>query len=326
MTDPLGMLDAMSTPEARIAAIASRQHGVIDLRQAVRIGTTEDAIRTRLARGSWRQLHSGVYVVGGAPDTPEQRLTAACLAAGPDAVASHRAGAWVWGFDGFEHPGPREITFAEGRGPLPADSIRHRTRRFDPIDRTVHNGIPVTTRERTLIDLGAVVRPFLVETAVESYLRTGGTLTRLNARIEAVAGRGCRGVGVLRGVLKGRLQGGALGSPLEVAFKRLLERNGIEPPVAQYEVKLPDGSSVVLDFAWPQYKAAVDVHGWAHHRNKVVFEGDFSRMPELEQIGWRYRMYTHKAVTRREAMVLHSLLTAIPELVRSTGDMTRPIS
>jgi len=130
----------------------------------------------------------------------------------------------------------------------------------------------------------------------------------------------------MRDVLKRRLKGRPLASPLEGGFKRLLERYGIEPPVAQYEVRLPDGSCVVLDFAWPHYKAAVDVHGFAFHRTRKVFEGDFSRLPELEQMGWRYRMYTSGAVTRRQPLVVQSLFTAIPELMRSTGDIPRPIS
>src|SRR5438270_711211 len=124
---------------------------------AIRLGATREFIQTRLDRGAWRLVYPGVYVVGGAPDTPHQRLVAACLAAGPDAVASHRAAGWVWRYDGFEHPGPLEITFVEGRGPLRQGVILHRTRRLDPADGTVHNGIPVTTRERTLIDLGALV-------------------------------------------------------------------------------------------------------------------------------------------------------------------------
>jgi hypothetical protein len=270
-----------------------------------------------VTRGRWHRIHAGVFVVNGAPVTHAQRLTAACLAVGPDATASHRAAAWVWGYDGFDRPGPLEVTFEEGRGPLPEGVIRHRTRRFDPVDRTVHNGIPVTTRERTLIDLGAVVRPFLVDIALQSYLRSGGTRTKLDARLDAIGGRGGRGVGTMRRVLRSQLEGRPLGSVLEVMFKWLLERHGIERPVAQYEVRLPDGSSVVLDFAWPHYKAAVDVHGFAKHRSRQVFEGDFSRMPELERLGWRYRPYTYKQVAHRESLVIESLFRAIPELVRN---------
>src|SRR3954467_4869122 len=150
----------MSTLEARIAAIASRQHGVIDRTTVLRLGATREFIQTRLERGAWALLYPGVYRIGAAPDTPAQRLTAACLAAGPDAVASQRAAARLWHFDGFDRLSPLELTFEEGRGPLPDRVVLHRTRRFDPTDRTIHDGIPVTTRERSLIDLGAVVRPF----------------------------------------------------------------------------------------------------------------------------------------------------------------------
>ena len=42
-------------------------------------------------------MHPGVYRSTVTPVTPEQRLLAACLSAGPRSVASHASAAWLWG-------------------------------------------------------------------------------------------------------------------------------------------------------------------------------------------------------------------------------------
>src|SRR3954470_18744918 len=183
------------TPEQHAIRVAASQHGLISRPHATMLGVTEKQLQHLLQLGRWRAVRPGVYAVGGIPVTTHMTLLAAGLAAGADAVASHRAAAWLWGFEGFS-TAPTELTVASNRGPGLADVIVHHSKRFDPVDRTTFASVPVTTRERTIIDLGAVVRPYLVETALHHYLRTGGTLRKLEWRLDEIGGRGCRGVGV----------------------------------------------------------------------------------------------------------------------------------
>src|SRR5256714_8153353 len=127
-------------------ALAARQHGVVTRAQLRRAGITEHSIRWRVGTGSLELVVTGVYRVGGATHSWEQRLAGACLWGGPDACASHRSAGALWGFQGFA-PGPVEIsTLKQNRARL---SFKvHRTR----VDRafvTTKVGIPVTNAFRT---------------------------------------------------------------------------------------------------------------------------------------------------------------------------------
>ncbi|MGZ4682813.1 MAG: type IV toxin-antitoxin system AbiEi family antitoxin domain-containing protein, partial [Acidimicrobiales bacterium] len=72
------------------------QHGLVTRRQLTRIGLTRAQIDHALTTRRLVQVHRGVFRVGGAPITSELQLLAACLAGGPQAVASHAAAAWLW--------------------------------------------------------------------------------------------------------------------------------------------------------------------------------------------------------------------------------------
>ena len=81
----------MDDPDTALARLASRQHGVLCRSQALALGLTTDHLRHRLSTGLLERVHDGVDRHAAAPATAEARFAAAVLAAGPDAVASHRS-------------------------------------------------------------------------------------------------------------------------------------------------------------------------------------------------------------------------------------------
>src|SRR3954469_14472274 len=99
------------TPEQHAIRVAASHHGLISRPQATELGVTDKQMQTLLETGRWRAVRPGVYAVGGIPVTTHMTLLAACLAAGADAVASHRAAAWLWAFEGFSTT-PTELTVA----------------------------------------------------------------------------------------------------------------------------------------------------------------------------------------------------------------------
>lgn len=157
-----------------VAALATRQHGVVARRQVVELGLGRGAIAHRLERGRLHPLHRGVYAVGDRVLTRQGGWMAAVLIA-DGAVLSHRSAAALWGILGTDrrnaeitvprHMRPRaRIEIHEG--PLPPDEV------------TTHNGIPVTTTARTLLDLAAVVSPqHLERAATEAEIRRLGSPT-----------------------------------------------------------------------------------------------------------------------------------------------------
>src|SRR5947209_14979209 len=104
--------------------VAASQYGLLERSQIDDLGVSDDQVHRQLRSGMWSNPHAGVYVVGAAPESRLQQLLAACMAAGPDAVASHRAAAWLWGFEGFP-TAPIEITYHYNRGAAPRAVITH---------------------------------------------------------------------------------------------------------------------------------------------------------------------------------------------------------
>ena len=83
--------------EARIAATARRQHGVVSRGQVLAAGISPSALDRAVAAGRLERVHHGAYRYAGAPRTWEQCLLAAVLGAGGEAVVSHRSAAQLWG-------------------------------------------------------------------------------------------------------------------------------------------------------------------------------------------------------------------------------------
>src|SRR4051794_36849988 len=82
--------------DAAIAALADRQHGVVERTQLAKLGLARGAIEWRVQRKRLHPLHRGVYSVGHRVLSGRGRWMAAVLSAGPGAVLSHRSAAALW--------------------------------------------------------------------------------------------------------------------------------------------------------------------------------------------------------------------------------------
>jgi hypothetical protein len=73
--------------------IAKLQRGVISRRQALSAGLSKDVIESRIDRGRWQRLHTGVYAVFTGLPGREANLWAALLRVGQGAALSYQAAA-----------------------------------------------------------------------------------------------------------------------------------------------------------------------------------------------------------------------------------------
>ena len=152
----------------------------------------------RCTTGEWERAHQRVYRSTAFPRSHDQRLLAAVLCAGPGAAVSHYAAAVAWGIDRFT-TSLVEVSIADDRKVAIDGAQLHRIPDLVPEHITTIGPIPVTTRLRTLVDLGAVARPFLVSRALEQWLRERHvTVPQVRAILDEVARRGRGGAGVLR--------------------------------------------------------------------------------------------------------------------------------
>jgi very-short-patch-repair endonuclease len=204
---------------------------------------------------------------------------AAVLACGEGAVLSHADAATLHNLRQVGS-GAIDVTATSRRT---AAGIRcHRVRALDPHDVTIIDGIPVTTLERTLVDLAETMHPQrfadLLERAQQE--RTFDLL-----RIEALIARspGRRGIKPLRTALAALTDEPAwTQSWLERRLRELTRAHDLPMPRTNQYV-----CGELVDAVWPDQRLVVEVDGWKFHKTRRAFENDRRRDTKLVAAGWR---------------------------------------
>ncbi|HEX2046636.1 MAG TPA: type IV toxin-antitoxin system AbiEi family antitoxin domain-containing protein [Acidimicrobiales bacterium] len=270
-----------------IARLAATQHGVAARKQLLGAGVSPHVVQHRVAKGLLVPVHAGVYRLAGTAETWHQRIMAATVAAGPGAVASHRAAAFLHGLEGVE-PQP-EVTVTRHRAPRPQGVVVHRLASLRPGDTEVCDGIPRTRPPATLLALAAVVPARPLEIALDDALRRGlVSCAHLLRRLDHAARSGRPGVAVLRELLAARLERPRwLQSEFERRLFALLRTADLPLPVPQFEVRLPGGRKAFLDFAWPAVRLALEADSYRHHASRLDWSRDRTRNNLVISLGWR---------------------------------------
>lgn len=278
----------MNKLDAQLNRLAAGQYSLVHRQQAIDLGMTARQLQGRLAAGLLVAVHPSVYRLTGAPQSPQQVVQAACMAARPGAVASHRSAGGLWRLRGIESPQP-EITVPGTACPTLRSVVVHRTDHLDPIDISWRSGIPVTTPARTLLDLGAVVPPETVEHALEdALLRRLVGFELLTRTLERLAGPGRRGAAVLRKLVEERDPATApTQSVLEDRLLRELRRAGLPEPVRQYEV-----GGVRLDLAYPAVRLGIEADSRIWHGGRDDEQRNSRKANVLVAHGWRVLHFT----------------------------------
>jgi Protein of unknown function (DUF559) len=295
----------------RLDALAGTQLGLITRLNVLSLGGTDHYISTCIERKRWQQLQAGVYLTGSAPPTWLQLQLAACMAAGPHAVASHRGAAAVWWLDGACE-GPREILVAPPFGPAPEKTIVHRTIRWQAEYHTVRRKVPVTDINRTLMDYAAVVPPLLSERALEDAFRRGYTNEgALRRRLAIAGGHGARGAGRLRAVLDARPAGRPARSGFEVMMLDVLRQYGLPMPVRNYVVKVHGVPAAELDLAYVDRMIDLEANGAKWHTTRRQKKRDAERRAILEALGWDVQDFEYDEVVYRPECVATRIRTLL---------------
>lgn len=259
-------------------------------------GGTDDMIAMRIRNGWWTRLHAGVYRIGPGSNQWLESLKSAVLAAGPEAVVSHRAAFVLWGLDGIDTQ-LVELTVPYEHGPIPRAVIRHRTRR--PIKETTVMGIPTTPVERTLLDAAAQLPVQVIAKGVDSALRLGLTDPLTIARtISDQGGPGVRGVRKLERAMIDLDRTGPTGSPAELELLSGMRKGNVPEPVLQWEVVTPSGRRYRVDFGWPSHHKGVEVDGLDAHAGADNLERDLQRQNDLFEAGIELRRFSARQVRR----------------------------
>lgn len=184
------------------------------------------------------------------PESSNQRVLAAVLAAGEGAVASHRTAARLWGASvGMENP-IDVIVPHRGRSPVLADVMVHRPTDVRDLRPVVRDGIPCSNPLRTLVDLGAVA-PWAV----------GPALKR-----RALGDRPADSV-------------------VEARLADLLAEQQLPLPTHHHVVR-SGRRAFQLDYAFVERKIAIEIDGFEFHADRVRFDVDRERDALLSGLAW----------------------------------------
>ena len=271
------------TPRADVVAsrLAARQHGVVSAAELRDCGLVPQAIAYRVSIGRLHPLHRAVYAVGHAAVTRDGCYLAAVKACGEGAVLCLRAGAVLMNIITWEDRDPDVLVL----GPTVPRHPRingHRTSYLPREHVTTVRGIPVTTAERTLLDLAAVLPERRLRRAIRQaqYLK----LTTVGSLLAVLHGPGpTRGRAKLARVIA---TGAApTQSELEDAVLDLILRGGFAHPLVNEPLFLA-GRRIVPDFLWPEQRLVIEADG-PHHEDAFERAADLERQRILEAHGYR---------------------------------------
>ena len=280
-----------------VAEVAAPQGGAVGHEQLRSLAISKDAVHRSVHAGRLHVVLPGVYAVGHSTLSWRGKLWAAVLWGGEDAVLSHMTAASLW--DLLSSASPKvHITVPRG-GRNGREWVRvHHTRGLEPKERAEVDGFPVTSVERTLIDIAPTVRPDRLEQAVEQAVR----MNRLDFGAFG-QNRGKRGTANLHALIAQFDPLAPQTNPgIEREFLRLIKTYRLPKPKAN----APAGPYVV-DFLWEPQKLIVELDSLEHHRRPAVFEADRKRDIDLQGLGYTVLRITHRRLKQEPAAVAREL-------------------
>ena len=299
----------MAAMDKLLIDLARGNHGIFTRQEAAERGFSNKMLRTRIIRGALVEVLPGIFWLRAVPYAWESKVRAATAWSEPSAGACRTAAAG-WGLDGFNKD---VIEVVSTRALHPPDWLTlRRTRDFDRSDVRVRNGLPFTSLERTLAELGAVCPPAKVERALDDAVRKRmTTLSRVHAYLEAHGVRGRNGCGTLRRLVEIRMKEPKVTqSDFEDAFLALTKRFGLPTPVKQHPVVI-ENRRFFLDFAYPSSMLGIEAWSYAHHSDRDDWDYDQDRHNLVSSLGWRLLYVTYRQLCRtpeRLVNVIRALL------------------
>ena len=262
-----------------IAALADRQQGVVAHRQLVALGYSASSIQRGIKAGRLHVRHRGVYAVGRRKLTQRGRWMAAVLACGPEAVLSHRDAAALHGLRPSGSRAAVHVTVPGRTRRGQKGIIVHNVRRLHPKDRTVVDGIPVTSVHRTLLDYAEIARPQELRWAFEAYDRQDLLdMRKLNALIARNPGR--HGIKLLLALTAAYRGAADTRSRNERRFLELIREARVPEPSVNVVV-----AGIVVDFYWPQQQLVVEVDSYTYHHTPADRAEDRRKQRVLRKAG-----------------------------------------
>ncbi|MGV1049402.1 MAG: hypothetical protein ACOYD4_12870 [Solirubrobacterales bacterium] len=278
---------------------------MVSVRQLSRLGYDKDAVSGAKSAARLHRLYQGVYAVGHTDLSLHGHCLAAVLACGPRALLSHHSAAWLWGL-APTRPIPIHVTSPSPRKRR-APVHLHRSSTLVDADRKLHEGIPVTSVARTLLDQAALISARnlrrLLKRSEERKLFDLAAVDDVIAR-----NRGHRGTKRLRLAIAQYKPPPFTRSEFEAAFFDAVLAKGLPRPRVNYNLL-----GMEVDLFWPRQRFVVELDLYETHGTRDSFEEDRLRQEDLLLAGIGMTRVTGPRFAREADAVLARIASLLAE-------------
>jgi very-short-patch-repair endonuclease len=298
----------------RVPPIAHRQHHVFTRAQARAAGFDYRTVKRRIRNRDWIEVFNDVFTAAGTAMTHESVAHAAALAT--KGVVSHQTAARLHRLDlAVTPPVPNQahVTTSPRTHIAVAGVVEHRLR-LHPQDTTTIDGIPVTTRTRTVVDLLASLdRRDALGLLFRAVQNKWLFVSDLDAAIPSR--KGMHGTPQLRELAA--MTGTNAHSVAEHALHEIL----LELPDLRWVANAPltiNGRRLVVDVLVPDMRIVIEVDGKEFHSGADRFQSDRERQNALVSAGYTVIRLTWLDVSSRPDYVQRTILANLN--LRSRSD------
>ena len=282
--------------DVRLLQLGAKQFNRVSLAQLASLGLTEAAVAHRVKRGRLIRVHDGVYALAPVLDDEEWAARMAATLTAPDTHLSRTSAAVARGWWSRSET-LTTVTRPGSGGP----------RRFGELmvfysatlagDCTALRGVPITSAERTLLDIAGFATERALARAVRESLRMGDTTaTGLGDALGRYRGRrGCARLALALSRYAGlpieRARSGA-----EVRALEIVGAHGRPMPMRNQRI-----AGEEADLSWREHRLIVEIDGGPFHLDA----GEDARKQSCwEGAGWTVRRLPADDVYERPARLL----------------------
>lgn len=267
----------MAAMDAALKQLFDAQGGVATSGQILALVSRyefESVLKTRYLERLWH----GVYGLGEPTDT--MRLRGLDLTCGVTVPVCLSTAAALFGFD-TEEPADLHVLNPPCRQLRNADGLVVHRRDGAPL--VMVDGRLATAPAWTAVEVARALRRPRALATLDAALRSG-TCSRGEMWRAAIEQAGRRGIVAVRDLLP--LADARAESPMESEARLVMIDGGLPVPELQYEVVDGNGELRRLDFAWPEFRVAVEYDGVDWHSDPEALRNDRRRRLALQDVGW----------------------------------------
>jgi len=289
----------------------ARGHGgVVTRTEALALGVPSTTLSRMVRRGILYRSGPGAYSLPGFDDEHLVPLHTACRKLG--AVASHESAAQIHRLDHPKWVKPT-VSVARRRTKDFANVTVHQLTDMTDDHITLIRGLPITTPERTIIDLAAVLSEGHLERIVDNGLAARIIdLDRLHEVFSEVGRQGKPGTRMLRRILDARSTGYvAPESELERRLIGLIKDNHLPDPDRQFSPDWLAPTNGRVDLAYPEAKLIIEGDSRRWHTMLNSFESDRLRDNAAHLAGWTILRFTWNEIVNGPERVISDIERAL---------------